>query len=99
MCDCAHSARTPRSYSRNRAFRKLSQSGDRWGAGVSVSESGSTRQMDSPDRGGALKVFGIRSLLACLVAILLLTRADAGAPAFNLHGTARNGGHSLPNAV
>jgi plastocyanin len=46
-----------------------------------------------------LKVFGIRSLLACLVAVLLLTRADAGAPAFKLHGTARNGGHSLPNAV
>jgi plastocyanin len=28
-----------------------------------------------------------------------LTRADAGAPEFNLHGTAHAGGRSLPNAI
>jgi plastocyanin len=46
-----------------------------------------------------MKRSGIRSLLACLTAVLSLTRADAGAPAFDLHGTARAAGHPLPNAV
>jgi plastocyanin len=46
-----------------------------------------------------MKVSGIRSVVACLAAILSLTRADAGAPEFDLHGTARAGGRSMPNAV
>src|SRR3984893_7108936 len=46
-----------------------------------------------------MKLAGIRSLLACLTAVLSLSRADAGAPAFDLHGTARAAGHPLPNAV
>ena len=46
-----------------------------------------------------MKVFSVRSLLPCLVAALSLTRADAGAPEFNLHGTAHAGGRSLPNAI
>jgi hypothetical protein len=46
-----------------------------------------------------MKVSGIRSLLACLTAVLSLTRADAGAPAFDLRGTARAGGRFIPNAV
>jgi plastocyanin len=46
-----------------------------------------------------MKVLGIRSLLACLAAVLSLTRADAGGPGFDLHGTARAGGRSMPNAV
>ncbi len=46
-----------------------------------------------------MKRFGIRSLLACLAAVLSLTRADAGAPGFDLHGTARAAGRPLLNAV
>jgi plastocyanin len=41
----------------------------------------------------------IRSLLACLAGLLSLTHADAGAPGFDLHGTARAAGHPLLNAV
>jgi len=46
-----------------------------------------------------MKVTGIRSLLAGLAAVLSLTRVDAGAPGLDLRGTARAGGHALPNAV
>jgi plastocyanin len=46
-----------------------------------------------------MKHSGIRSLLACLAAVLSLTRANAGAPLFDLHGTARAAGHPLLNAV
>jgi plastocyanin len=46
-----------------------------------------------------MKVSVIRSLLVCLTAVLSLTRANAGAPGFDLHGTARAGGRSIPNAV
>jgi plastocyanin len=46
-----------------------------------------------------MKIFGLRLLLACFVAVLSLTRADAGAPGFDLHGTARAGGQPQPNAV
>jgi plastocyanin len=46
-----------------------------------------------------MKRSGIRSLLACLTAVLSLTRADAGAPALDLHGAARAAGHPLSNAV
>jgi plastocyanin len=46
-----------------------------------------------------MKDSGIRSLLACLAAVLSLTRADAVATEFDLHGTARAGGHALTNAV
>jgi plastocyanin len=46
-----------------------------------------------------MKVSGIRSVVACLAAVLSLTRADAGAPGFDLHGTTRAGGRATPNAV
>lgn len=46
-----------------------------------------------------MKVSGIPSLLACLAAFLSLTRAGAGAPGFDLRGTARAGGLSVQNAV
>jgi plastocyanin len=46
-----------------------------------------------------MKGSGIRSLLACVAAVLSLTRADAGTPEFDLHGTARAAGHFLPNVV
>jgi plastocyanin len=46
-----------------------------------------------------MKVSGVRSLLACLAAVLSLTRADAGPPGFDLHGTARAADHPVPNAV
>jgi plastocyanin len=46
-----------------------------------------------------MKGSAIRSLLGCLAAILSLPRADARAPGFDLHGTARAGGHALANAV
>jgi plastocyanin len=45
-----------------------------------------------------VKALGSLSLLACL-AVLSLTRADAGAPGFDLRGTTRASGHSLPDAV
>jgi plastocyanin len=46
-----------------------------------------------------VKAPGGPSLLAWLAFVLSLTRADAGAPGFDLHGTTRAGGHSLPDAV
>lgn len=46
-----------------------------------------------------MNIYGIRPVLACLVAMLSLIRADAGAPGFDLHGTARAGGQPLLNAV
>src|SRR3984957_17011395 len=46
-----------------------------------------------------MKRSGIRWLLACLAAVLSLTHASAGAPGFDLHGTARAAGHPLLNAV
>jgi plastocyanin len=45
------------------------------------------------------QVVFIRSLLACMATVLSLTRADAGGPPFDLHGTARAGGHALPDVV
>ena len=46
-----------------------------------------------------MKVSGIRSLLACLAAVVSLTRAGAGAPEIELRGTARAGGLPVQNAV
>ena len=42
---------------------------------------------------------GIQSVVACLAAVLSLTRADGQTPWFDLHGTARAGDHALRNAV
>jgi plastocyanin len=42
---------------------------------------------------------GIRSVVVCLAAVLSFARADGETHVFDLHGTARAGGHSLANAV
>jgi plastocyanin len=42
---------------------------------------------------------GVRLLLACLAVALSLTGADAGAPGFDVHGTARAGSQLLPDVV
>ena len=46
-----------------------------------------------------MKRTGIRSVVACLAAVLSFTRLEGQTRGFDLHGTARAGGHPQRNAV